>query len=442
MKIVESKHVITKSDLIGILLILIYRISLDIIYCNYVYVRFGYYHFNLTYDVFYCAVSYVYLVLMAIFVPGLFRRGRISDLIIGVLIMMYYVPYTSLFAYSYHSIPYSLFVVGYFGLLTAFNRTINFEKVRFKGLGKGIGDTKVFLIIVIVFGLIRVLTSGIYSGFRITFDLSDYYEYRAEAREYAMPEILRYLLGWSTTAVSLGLMYSLINKKRFLIIYTLICTILDFSFSGKKSILFSAILSITISLLYKEKYRKWLPAGFTAAGLVGCLELTILGEDAFICKHFIRRLLFIPPHMSILHHDFFSTHEFDYLRSSVLRRFGAKSPYASFRSIPRLIGAMYFPRQSLAMNANTGLCGDAFANFGYLSILFAPLVIVMTFKILERCGHSIDRRIQVMVAISVAYSFANGSYFTLLLTNGVLFLMVLVFFLGGNERRSLNKYPT
>ena len=93
----------------------------------------------------------------------------------------------------------------------------------------------------------------------------------------------------------------------------------------------------------------------------------------------------------------------------------------------------------MAMNANTGLCGDSFANFGYLSLLFAPLVIILTFKVLEWCCQNTDKKIQIVVAVFVAYSFCNGSYFTLLLTNGILFLMLLLSFLNNNKIDSTQK---
>ena len=424
---------VTKYDGIVFLIIVIYRLFLDFIYVNYVHAQFAYYHFDLDYNIKYIILSFFILFCVIWSVSRLFRDGQLTDIIIGLLILMYFIPYTSLFAYSRHDVGFALFVLCYFLLLISFNKLIKINKVNLIGAQTSFGDTKFFIILIIALGLLRIAASGVYTGFRITFDFSDYYEYRAEAREYAMPEIIRYLLGWSTTGLTVGLVYSIIKKKRLLSIYVILCTVLAFSFNGKKSIMFILFLSIAIALFYKEKYLSKIPIMFATLGGIGVVGLILFGKNSFVCKHFIRRMLFIPPNMSILHYDFFSSNEFDYLRSSVLRRFGFHSPYASYGSIPRLIGAKYFSSLSLAMNANTGLCGDAFANFGYWSILFAPLVIVLTFKILERCSKNTDRRVQVMVAVSVAYAFTNGSFFTLLLTNGILFLMVILIFLNSGK---------
>ena len=424
---------VRKSDWKIFLGLFLYRVLIDYVYLGYVSKQFAYYHFNSDIDGLYIILSYFALSMVIWCIPKLFRNGRVSDLVLGLMIMFYYIPYTSLFAYSLHDTSYAAFVVGYFLLMIFFNNRIRVGNLRFKGSKTGYGDTAIFVILIVGFGLLRIVASGIYTGFRIAFDLSDYYEYRAEAREFAMPEIIRYLLGWSTTALTIGLIYSIITKKKILSIFIIICTILDFSFNGKKAILFLMVLTIVIGIFFREKLLPKIPYAFTALGAAGALELFILGSDSFICRHFVRRLLFIPPNMSILHYEYFSVHEFDYLRLSVLRRFGFVSPYASYKSIPRLIGSEYFSRQSMAMNANTGLCGDAFANFGFWSILFAPLVIILTFKLIEICSQNTDRRVQLVVALFVAYSFINGSYFTLLLTNGILFLMVLLVFLNGRK---------
>ena len=435
-----SKNTLKLENLVTIFSIIIYRILLDYIYINYVYKEFEYYHFKLDINIDYIIVSYIFMFFVAIEIPKLFENGKLSDIVLGLLIIMYFIPYTSLFAYNRHDIGFTLFVLFYFILLIVFNRIISLNYLSFKPYNnKMINDPKFFVVIIIVLGLIRIITSGIYTGFRISFDFSDYYEYRAQAREYSMPEIIRYLLGWSTTGLTIGLVYAIIKKNRLLSIYIIICTFLAFSFNGKKSVLFLLVLSILIALFYKQKYLKKIPIAFTFLSVLGTVDLIIQGNDSFVCKHFIRRFLFIPPNMSILHFDFFSSNEFDYLRTSVLRRLGFQSPYSSYGSIPRLIGAKYFGNQEMAMNANTGLCGDSFANFGYLSLLFAPLVIILTFKVLEWCCKNTDKKIQIVVAVFVAYSFCNGSYFTLLLTNGILFLMLLLSFLNNNKIDSTQK---
>ncbi len=415
-------------DLIIVLILLIYKFFLDLIYIKFVYPNYEYYHFNLNYDFDFMIISYFFVIVISCFVPNLLYRKKMTDITIVLLIIMYFIPYTTLLSFSTHEIKYGFFVLTYFLLLILFNKIIKWDKLKIKFSDRQISFNKLFVILIIGCGLIVILVSGIYAGFRISFNLSEYYEYRAAARENLMPEILRYLYNWSIIGIDIGLAYCLIYKKKTLAVFVLLANFLAFSYNGKKSVLFILIVIIYISLYFKDKYINKIPIAFLGLSFFAYIEIIYRGGDAFIAKHFIRRLLFIPPHMGTLYYDYFSVHELDYLRSSILRRFGFVSPYGN---IPRFIGQVYFSKVGiLDMNANTGLCGDAFSNFGFFSLLIAPLIIVLTFKIIEICSREVDYKIQIVSSILLAYSFVSGAYFTLLLTNGIIFLAILMWTLS------------
>lgn len=428
---------LTQSDILIVYMLLLYRILLDLVYIQYVYPKFSYYHFNLDYDIGFCILSYVFAIIIASFVPGLLRKRRMTDIVVALLIMMYFIPYTTLLSLCSHELRYGFFVFSYCLLLIFFNKVITLNKIKIKFSGHRLADSKFFVALIIACGCIVILVSGIYTGFRISFDLSEYYEYRAAARENAIPEILRYLYNWSIVGLDVGLAYCLINKKSVLSVFIILANLLAFSYNGKKSVLFISIVIVFVSLFFLDKYLKKIPLAFFGLTLLGLVEVIVCRGESFISKHFIRRMLFIPPFMGTLYFDFFSSHELDYLRASVLRRFGFVSPYTN---IPRYIGQVYFSNVGImAMNANTGLCGDAFSNFGYGSLLIVPLIIVITFKIIEACSRNVDYRIKVVVSIWLAYSFVSGAYFTLLLTNGVIFLGILMWALssGVNEQDNM-----
>ena len=422
--------ILKKREWVYLLTILIYRLLLDAIYIIYINPRYEYYHFTYNPDMLCIAASIVLLWVIVRNVPILIRRGSVSDIILVFLILMYYVPYTSLFALSYHSIPYTFFVVTYFVFLVIFDLSVSLRKFKFRILHKGFGDTKLFVVMVIILGFLMIVISGVYTGFRISFNLSEYYEYRAAARENSLPEIVRYLFNWSSLGLTIGLAYSLTKNRIALSVFIVICKVLAFSYNGKKSVLFMLFLTIAISLFYRQVYLKLVPIALPFMCLASLTEMVLRSGKSFIAQHFIRRMIYVPPMMGTLYYDYFSKHELDFLRSSVLRRLGFVSPYVH---IPRFIGRIYFNNDLLAMNANTGLCGDAYANFGQISLLFVPFIIVLTFKIIEKCTSNNDYRINMVVAFSIAYSFVSGAYFTLLLTNGVIFICFLLAFLNPSK---------
>lgn len=423
------------SDWAIVVVLLLYKIFLDLLYVEYVYPNYEYYHFELHYDLGYQIVGYILSITMSLFVPKLFKKARLTDIVITLLIIMYFIPYTTILGYCSLNFSYALFVFLYLVLMLACNNIVDLGKKKIRFIDRKIADTKLFVCMILGCCFIAILVSGLYAGFRISFDLSEYYEYRAAARENAMPSVINYLYNWSVIGLDIGLAYCLIKKKTVLSILVVLSNLLAFSYNGKKSVLFILIVVIFVSLMYKSKYIKLIPQAFCGLTVLAYVEFLLRGSEAFIAKHFIRRMLFIPPFMGTLYYDFFSKHEFDFLRTSVLRRFGFVSPYASAGKIPRLIGQEYFGNVGImAMNANTGLCGDAYSNFGFWSLLVAPLAVVLVFKIIENYALYVDERIKVIVAVLVAYSYVSGAYFTLLLTNGMIFLCFLLWALSCGNR--------
>ena len=116
-----------------------------------------------------------------------------------------------------------------------------------------------------------------------------------------------------------------------------------------------------------------------------------------------------------------------------MRRFGFSSPYSE--GIPRIIGRIYNVTLSSigAVNANTGLCGDAYANLGWFSIIIFPFAIVLIIKIIEKYLADLDSRLQIMISLTVAYTFMSGALFTALLTNGILVLILMLIIMPRSE---------
>lgn len=407
----------------------IFKIVLDLIYVNWIVPNYEYTGFNLSVSILCYTISWLAIIVFSYFVIRLFKRGRTTDLIIGFIILLYYFPTCTLFAFQKNDISYFIFATSYFILLILWNSSITIPSFVNSLKERGTGCN----IILVVLGLMMVGISGIYTGFRITFNLSEFYELRAEAAMNSLPTIVSFAYYWGMNLIPIGLAYSIAEKKKTLGIFCLITMILGFSYNGKKSVLFFMFLVTFIGFFYKDKYQDKIPALFGVVGVLTYVERLLNGAEAFISKYFIRRLMFIPPYFGEIYFDFFHMHEYDYLRQSILRRFGFQTPYTV--GIAKTIGNYLYGDNT---NANTGLCGDAFANFGWLSLLIYPLLLIIVFKILENCSEGIDRRIQMCVAFSVAYTFISGSFFMNLLTNGYIVLCVLVAFMPRRRETQLN----
>lgn len=405
--------------------IVLYRILLDVLYVCWINPYYDYYGFGYSFSLLDLFLSWVAIFFFMYFIHKAIKRGSLSDLIILFFLLMYYFPACTLFVYYNNSVTYFIYVTIYFFLMVLSNRLMNLSpKKRYI-----CSTNKWFNCALWILALVVIVLSGLYTGFRISFDLSEFYELRAEARSYSMPTIFSYLYSMSMQIIPIGLLYALYSKKRMMTIILFVSQLLGFSFNGKKSVLFLLFLIIAIYLFYRDTYKEYIPVAFAGVSVFAYIETIFRAGNSFIAKHFVRRMMFIPAYLGKEYYDFFGTNGFDYLRSSILRRFGLESPYTV--GIPQTIGQYVYSNSET--NANTGLCGDAFANFGWLSLLLYPLLLVTTFKLLEKAMGAMDKRLIVAVAFVMSYTFMSGSYFTNLLTNGVILFIVLMFLQSPNN---------
>ena len=417
-KIVSSRKGKTTFALIG------YYLILCMVYAFWLSPTYSYQGFSLSASINTFTIGLVTAITFSFFVSAVLERGNMSDNTLSFLMLLYFYPQIVLYAFDLNDNLYFLYVTLYCTFLIIINNNLHFQKSKFRHEER----LNLFEVIIVLLGLAMVMISGAYSGFRVSFDLSDFYEYRFEVRELSMPTILKYILNWARTILPIGLTYALISKRKLLVIFTMVAQVLCFSFDGKKSALFMFVLAFAVAYLYKPEHMKKIPAMMCLlCGLV-FVEKILRDGDSFVGKHIIRRMMFVPPYLGWAYYDYFSHNELDLLRSSILRWVGFKSPYEE--QIPRLIGRLYYTSSSTgAVNANTGLCGDAFSNFGWYSLLVYPLMNVVIFKIIDKYSEGVDERLKIIISLTIAYSFLSGSFFSVLLTNGVLLIILLLMLL-------------
>jgi len=223
-----------------------------------------------------------------------------------------------------------------------------------------------------------------------------------------------------------------VQKKRFLIAGLFFVTqILSFSIDGLKSTLFMAVVALVIMWMPQFSLvglKKLVLAGFCGISIVSVIQYIQTGNYN-ISDMIIRRIMFIPNLLSSYYFDFFMTHAPDYFRSSFMRQLGFVSPYED--KIGRIIGAYYL--NSPTTNCNNGLVADAITNMGLIGILVMPLILILTFRILDKRVAGLDHRIYIASALYLSSVFLNTFYFTILLTHGLIILGIILGLLDRGE---------
>ena len=405
-----------------IIIPMLYYFALSASYVYWVSPHFQNAGFTVSFSLECSIVGFFVALIVSAVTSKLVERGKVSDIIVTFLIILYFYPQIVLFSFCFHDYVFFLYVNLYLSIVVIFNyfTLIKSRSIYIKE------RLSLFISVMVILSVFMIVISGAFTGFRISFNLDDYYEYRFAVRELSMPDFVKYLFNWAKTILPIGLVFAIINKKWWLVILTSVSEMLCFSFDGKKSSMFMFFLAFVIAFLYKKNHFKKIQLYMLFVNLFLFIEQFLRDGESFVGKNIIRRLMFIPAYLGWAFYDFFQKNELDYFRSSFLRRFGFVSPYSE--GIPRIIGRIYNVTLSSigAVNANTGLCGDAYSNLGWLGLLFFPFVIVIICKLFERYLVDLDPKLQIIISLTVAYAFLSGAFFTVLLTNGILVLMLLL----------------
>lgn len=214
---------------------------------------------------------------------------------------------------------------------------------------------------------------------------------------------------------------------------SLICTftqLLLFSFGGQKTYLFYILCAYGSYFIMKKRTNTaWLTKSITVIAGVGILEY-ICTKTFYIVNYIIRRVMIVPGALSTFYFDFFTKNMPDYWRQSIMRWVGFESPYSD--NISYMIGELYLNDDSIM--ANNGMLGDAFANFGWIGVFLFPLLLILSFKLLDGCAEGINPRVTFILSIIYGMNFTNGAFWTRMLTSGFIFICLIALTIPRDEK--------
>lgn len=400
--------------------ILLYKFLLDYIYKYLISPLFSY--TTLTYD--FNSLKYlssiIVITLFSFFIKYFLNNFKPSHIIILCFYILYFIPFNSIYALANLSTNFYIYGIIFFLLISIYSIFLDKFKIKLK-LPKN--SKNIFLLITCVIVFLILFLIIFYNGLGVGVSFSEIYDVRLAVREMNVSSLYGYLKSFGSKLVLILLLVSLIKKNlSYVLIFTYI-QLMIFSFGALKSDLFNLVIVYLIYFFYNDKYRKWIIYGLVLLNVFAILEYLFF-DTIIISSIFQRRVLFIPPRLSFQYYDFFSQNELLYLRDSFLRFFGYVSPYSEKASY--LLG--YIIDGDPNSNANTGLCGDDFSQFGWMSLLIYPFLMAFIFKLYDLVSRGIDYRIVLYISITYALSFISGSFFMILITNGFLLILIYLYF--------------
>lgn len=424
--------------------IIIFRISLDIVYPLIICKQYGNYGFEYSPDIFRYLVSYISLVVITAYIIPSFSIDKPGSVLFLSLYLMAYVPNMALFSgmslsYQYYfmsNLYWFMLAFFYKNKFKVWNNSINLigsnNYLRCNGRYKIIKQYWVFII-----AFIAVLLYSMYfnKGLKLTINLKDALDLRLSSRG-NISSIFDRILPWSANIIfPMGLIIGVKRKRIGLVILMVLGEVAAFSINGVKTWLFVAFLSMVLSIFTKnEKSIAILPLLLAAICIFGLLFNGSEVVSNFVNNYITRRVFFTT---SINNHywiDFFNNHPKLFFTNSSLgwiRRF-VDVPYST--NVSSIIGLNYYG--SAANNAASGTIATAYANLGWAGLVFYPIIVSIIAKLLDKASviGGLDNKTCSIVyiypiIISSAEYLLNGSIYTAVITYGFLVGVIILRYL-------------
>jgi len=413
-------HTVKKDTLWAFLSILLYKIVLDLSYYYYFIIsqvpNWSYPKLELYFNGIKLVESYFLLLIIYILLPK--SSNKLSNILIWLLILLSYIPMLTIFAFKDEA---RTFMYGVTAFWVAVFLLVHMPIVSLAPL-KQSGGIRYFLYICLVVTIFLIIYK--YFGLSFSLDLTKAYDIRSQYVGAGIP-LAGYLFNWIAYIVNSVFFALFIIKRKWLPVTLIIfLQILLFSTTGNKTYLFA--LGFVLVLMWIITYRNTL--AYMAIGVSGIILLGMLSywliDNVWILSLSTRRTLLVPAQLSFLYYDFFSKHDSVFLSHSVFRFF-LDYPYHLDPS--HLIGGVYFG--SPQMNANTGIVGDAYMNFGFVGFALWSILLAIILRLVDTCSRRVDLRVGVAAIAMPAITLTNSGLLTNLLTHGVLLALLLLYLL-------------
>ena len=232
--------------------------------------------------------------------------------------------------------------------------------------------------------------------------------------------ILGYLFSpISRVVIPFLFIYSLENKKRFLMIVSIVSIIMMYLLNGAlKSIFFGFLACV---LFYKGTYY-FKEKRFLLAMLLGTIMSLIepLVNGTAIITDYMRRIFFVPAYLFQVYFDYFESQPTYFLHSRIAKILGYSLKNHSISgTIPHFIGEEIIGKTGLS--ANVGIFVEGFISFGTVGVIIASIIFGLIIKYLNKRSLSPAYFGMVFTYIYVI----NTSFIeTLFITHGLLFYLI------------------
>lgn len=411
-----------------ILLVLLFRLTLDILYVAVLSPHYAYSGFTVSIEPLFYLCTWLSLFIFAPFIVSLSNQHSPSALIVTFLNYLFFIPLTSFGGCYGSDVRFYLIALIFWAVLLFLQfklPVLHLKQPDFHA------SRRLMVWLTVLSCIFVMYISGRYTGFRFTLDVIDVYGIRREAAAYDLPVVASYLLSMMPIIFTILLSYWIDRKKWSIVIVLCIVYLFLFSINAQKSTFFLLILVLFCRFFYRDWMLRWAAGFLTLFNIVSIAEEKILGTF-FLMANFIRRMMYLPLLICEQYYEFFQQNPQNLYRDGIMGKLSFSEIYSTV--IPRVIGEY---RGHEMENANSGLLGDLFANLPtFPGIILLPLILIVCFRLLDMTAHSLRSKILIPICFYYACIFLSGFWSTSLLSNGFLLTCLLLYIYPNKEELS------
>lgn len=216
----------------------------------------------------------------------------------------------------------------------------------------------------------------------------------------------------------------LARRKGALLAIAILLQLVMFSLAGSKAFLFGIgfVVAVYVASWGDPRQLPWRYVGMVGAGVLigGWIDVAM---GSFLVSGFgTLRGVIVPGQLTSYYFDYFSSHPWAMLGDGTLK---GLVPYPYDLPVPNLIAREYFGDPNIVANAN--IWADGYANFGYLGMLIATLILALTMMLLDAASKGLSLRLVALILVMPAVSLANSAMLTSILTQGLGLTLLLLY---------------
>lgn len=430
-----------QSWFIYTVLMFIYKCLFDFMFLPVYYEVFSYMTgANYVYSSIKYSFSIVAFIILMIFSIHIFDKDDIYSPIITILYTICIIPMLSVYAFvSFVTVDEILYpLIFWIILLLYLNRKKKIHNENEKNIIK-IPALKPASEGILLICFICTIVCWAWAGFPILLNLSDSTAQRIALRANSMPVLLGYVFMLLGGVILPYLFSRFLNSNKLLYAFiSFISGFLLFSINGMKTWIFLYLFAIVLVVLCNiAKNNVKLICYMIIIGLYLLLLFCVFSFSKYGKIDFLSqfgRVFCIPNGIGFRSISFFKHNEVLLLRESILRHL-FETPYPGGSDFFIDYGAN---RTLTSARSNNGLWGDAYRNFGIMGMFIYPLAIGKMLDIIRISTKGLDVKFQIFVMFLMIWNSVNISFFTWLLTGGVIVVYIINCFFSKEDLTELN----